>query len=144
MLIKTALVFTHQRGSGNLVYLADTSGRMSTVYKAERVGDVNTETETVERKGMNKEVRLPGVLEHQATGIFLNALLFATLFLLFYFVFIAVFKEELTGLVRLGCCWLGAYALTWVCSYLAQGKARLLLTIFFIAILCAVIVFLPY
>ena len=92
---------------------------------------------------MNKEVRLPGVLEHQATGIFLNALLFATLFLLFYFAFITAFKEELTGLVRLGFCWLGAYAFTWVCSYLAKGKARLLLTLFFIAILCAVFVFRP-
>lgn len=113
------------------------------MYKAERVGDVNTETETVERKGMNKEVRLPGLLEHQATGIFLNALLFATLFLLFYFVFIAVFKEELTGLVRLGCCWLGAYVLTWICSYLAKGKSRLALTLSFIGILIIVFIFRP-
>jgi len=92
---------------------------------------------------MNKEVQLPGLLEHQATGIFLNAIQFMTHFLLFYFVFIAVFKEELTGLVRLGCCWLGAYALTWVCSYLANGKARLVLTIFFIGILLVVFMFRP-
>lgn len=40
-------------------------------------------------------------------------------------------KQELTGLLRLALCWLGAYALTWICSYLANGKARLILTLFF-------------
>ncbi|OGU14945.1 MAG: hypothetical protein A2076_15680 [Geobacteraceae bacterium GWC2_53_11] len=89
------------------------------------------------------EIRLPGVLEHQATGIFLSAILFATHFLLFYFIFISAFQEELTGLVRLGFCWLGAYALTWVCSYLAKGKARLVLTLLFIAILGIVFMFRP-
>jgi len=90
-----------------------------------------------------KEVRLPGVLEHQATGIFLNAILFATHFLLLYFVFISAFKEELTGVVRLGFCWLGAYGLTWICSYRAKGKARLLLTLSFIGILLIVFIFRP-
>ena len=143
MQIEMALVFTHKSGSGDLVYLADQSGEMSSVFTAERVVDVNKETETVGHEGMNKEVQLPGLLEHQATGIFLNAIQFMTHFLLFYFVFIAAFKEELTGLVRLGCCWLGAYALTWVCSYLANGKARLVLTIFFIGILLVVFMFRP-
>ncbi len=92
---------------------------------------------------MNKEVRLPGVLEHQATGIFLNALLFATHFLLFYFVFMSIFKEELDGLLRLGCCWVGAYALTWICSYLTKGKSRLVVTLFFIAILLIISFFRP-
>ncbi|MFA7404681.1 MAG: hypothetical protein WC007_11830 [Pelobacteraceae bacterium] len=86
---------------------------------------------------------MPGLLEHQATGVFLNALMFTTHFLLFYFVFISAFQEELTGLVRLGFCWLGAYALTWVCSYLAKGKARLVLTIVFIGILGIVFMFRP-
>lgn len=53
MQIETALVFTHQRGSGNLVYLADKLGEMSSVCTAEWVVDVNKETETVERKGIN-------------------------------------------------------------------------------------------
>jgi len=91
-----------------------------------------------------KEVRLPGFLEHQATGICLSAILFIVNFLLFYFVFISAFKEELTGLVRLGFCWLGAYALTWICSYLAKGKARLLLTLVFIGILFVVFMFRGY
>jgi hypothetical protein len=86
---------------------------------------------------------LPGILEHQATGIFLNAILFATHFLLFYFIFIAVFKDELTGLARIGFCWLGAYALTWICSYLARGKARFALTLLFIGILAVVFMLRP-
>jgi hypothetical protein len=94
-------------------------------------------------RSAKKEIRLPGLLEHQATGVFLSAVLFATHFLLFYFVFISAFQEELTGLVRLGFCWLGAYALTWVCSYLTKGKARLVLTLLFIVILFIVFMFRP-
>lgn len=95
------------------------------------------------KQSAQKEVRLPGLLEHQATGIFLSAVLFATHFFLFYFVFITAFNEELSGLLRLGLCWLGAYALTWVCSYLSKGKSRLALTLFFIAILGIVFMFRP-
>jgi hypothetical protein len=113
------------------------------MYKVQRFGEVKKQTETVEGKGMIKEVRLPGLLEHQATGYFLSAVLFATHFLLFYFICTFAFRDEFTGLIRLFFCWLGAYALTWICSYLAKGKARLLLTLFFVGILCAVFVFRP-
>ena len=55
----------------------------------------------------------------------------------------SVFKEELDGLLRLGCCWVGAYALTWICSYLTKGKSRLVVTLFFIAILLIISFFRP-
>lgn len=90
---------------------------------------------------MIKEVRLPGLLEHQATGYFLSAVLFVTNFLLFYFICTIAFKDEFSGLVRLVFCWLGSYGLTWMCSYLTAGKARLVLTLLFVGILVIVFMF---
>jgi len=91
----------------------------------------------------NTEIALPGLLESRAVSIILGAVLFATNFLLFYFIFTFTFKEELTGLPRLALCWLGAYALTWIICYLAKGTARLALTLFFIGILCFTFMFRP-
>ncbi len=55
----------------------------------------------------------------------------------------SVFKEELDGLLRLGLCWVGAYALTWIYSYLTKGNSRLVVTLFFIAILLIISFFRP-
>lgn len=93
------------------------------------------------KQAAQNEVRLSRLLEHQSTGYFLSAVLFATHFLLFYFICIFAFEEGFTGLIRLALCWLGAYALTWICSYLVTGKARLILTLLFVCILVVVFMF---
>lgn len=79
-----------------------------------------------------------GLLQHRAVGIALNAVLFATNFLLFFFI-VSSILAEITGYLRLGLCWVGAYTMTWVMSMLAKGAFRLVLTLVFIVLLFIVL-----
>lgn len=74
------------------------------------------------------------ILEHRAIGIFLSALLFGTNFLLFYFIWQHAFPG-ITGIVRVGMCWVGAYAFTWMMTYVTKGIARLALALILMAVL---------
>ncbi len=84
----------------------------------------------------------PNILERREVGIVLNAVQFVTNFILFYFICISVFPD-ITGLVRLVLCWVGAYTLTWIMTLLAKGAARLLLTLLFLGVLYIVFRYQP-
>jgi len=81
-------------------------------------------------------------LEQRAVGVFLSAVLFVCNFLLFYFIWLHSFPD-ITGLLRVGLCWVGAYALTWVMASLAKGGARLALAAAFLVILYVVFRYRP-
>jgi len=76
-------------------------------------------------------------LEQRFVGVFLNAILFICNFLLFYFVWLYAFPD-ITGLLRVALCWVGAYVMTWIMSFLAKGVARLVLVVAFLGILYVV------
>ncbi len=72
--------------------------------------------------------------EGRVASFLLSAVLFAANFLIFYFLWISVFPN-MTGLIRLAVCWVGAYAMTWIMTLLAKGLiARCILTLFFIGL----------
>jgi hypothetical protein len=81
-------------------------------------------------------------LKQRAVGILLNAVLFVTNFLLFYFIWLYAFPD-ITGLVRVGLCWVGAYVLTWIMASLAKGVTRLALAAAFLGILYFVFKYQP-
>ena len=75
----------------------------------------------------------PGIAERRDVAIILSAVLFVINFLCFYFIWIAVFPE-ITGIVRMVICWIGAYALTWVMTYVTKGVSRVILTLIMLAV----------
>jgi len=81
-------------------------------------------------------------LERRPVGVFLNAILFISNFLLFYFIWLYAFPD-ITGILRVVLCWVGAYVLTWVMAYLAKGAARLALVAVFLGILYIVFKYQP-
>lgn len=81
-----------------------------------------------------QKLKKQNILERRGVGILLSAVLFATNFLLMYFIWFSVFND-ITGLARIALCWVGAYALTWVMTFLAKGAARLILTLLFLGLL---------
>jgi hypothetical protein len=82
------------------------------------------------------------ILERRAVSIILNAVLFISNFLLFYFIWLYSFPD-ITGLARVGLCWAGAYALTWVMASQTRGAARLALVTVFLGILYVVFRYRP-
>lgn len=89
-----------------------------------------------------KSIDTPNILERRYVGIALNAVLFATNFLIFYFICISVF-QDIIGIVRLVVCWVGAYSMTWVMAFLAKGLARLVLVLTFLGLLYVVLMYKP-
>lgn len=69
-----------------------------------------------------------GILERRDVSIILSAVLFIINFLLFYFIWLYAFPD-MTGIMRIVFCWIGAYALTWLMNYMAKGVWRLILTL---------------
>lgn len=74
-----------------------------------------------------------GILERRDVSIILSAVLFIINFLLFYFIWLYAFPE-MTGIMRIVFCWGGAYALTWLMTYMTKGVSRLILTLIMIAV----------
>ncbi len=68
------------------------------------------------------------IAERRDVAIILSVVLFVINFLLFYFIWISAFPE-MTGILRVVLCWIGAYALTLVMTYMTKGVARLILTL---------------
>ncbi len=75
----------------------------------------------------------PKILERRDVALILNAVLFVINYLCFYFIWMMVIPE-LTGILRLVVCWVGAYSLTWVMTYATKGMSRLVLTVIMIAV----------
>lgn len=75
----------------------------------------------------------PGILERRDVSIILSAVLFVINFLFFYFIWVYTFPD-IKGLMRIALCWVGAYALTWVMTYVTKGVSRLILTIIMIGV----------
>lgn len=73
------------------------------------------------------------ISDRRDVAIILSAVLFVINFLCFYFIWSLVFPE-ITGILRIIFCWVGAYALTWVMTYLTRGVARLVLTLIMLAV----------
>jgi len=81
-----------------------------------------------------KEVTLKtGISERRDVAMILAAVLFAINFLGFYCIWLIVFPE-MTGIMRVVMCWVGAYALTWIMTYLTKGVSRLILTLIMIGV----------
>ena len=74
-----------------------------------------------------------GILERRDVSIILSAVLFIINFLLFYFIWLYAFPG-MTGIIRIAFCWLGAYSLTWLMTYMTKGVSRLILTLIMIAV----------
>ena len=81
----------------------------------------------------NETTRIPGILERRDVSILLSAVLFASNFLSFYFIWLFVFPA-ITGLMRVAMCWVGAYALTWMMTYVTKGVSRLVLTLIMLGV----------
>lgn len=73
------------------------------------------------------------ILERRDVTIILSAVLFITNFLLFYFIWLYAFPG-ITGILRLIFCWIGAYAFTWLMTYMTRGLARLVLTLIMLGV----------
>jgi hypothetical protein len=93
-------------------------------------------------KKPHQQAESSGILERRPVGIFLNGVLFVCNFLLFYFIWLYSFPD-ITGLLRVVLCWVGAYVLTWVMALLAKGAARLVLAAVFLGILYVVFMYRP-
>ena len=63
------------------------------------------------------------ILERRDVTIILSAVLFVINFMLFYFIWLYAFPD-MTGIVRVVFCWVGAYAFTWLMTYVTKGVAR--------------------
>ena len=90
----------------------------------------------------NKTAEVLSILERRDVSMILSAVLFGTNFILFYFIFFNVFKD-ITGLLRLALCWVGAYAMTWTMTYMAKGTTRLVLTLILLGVLYIVFRYQP-
>lgn len=82
---------------------------------------------------LKETTKNPGVLERRDVAIILSAVLFGINFLLFYFIWRYAFPG-ITGIMRVVLCWTGAYALTWVMTYVTKGGARLILTLIMLGV----------
>lgn len=73
------------------------------------------------------------VFERRDVTIILSAVLFVINFLFFYFIWLYAFPG-ITGIVRVLLCWVGAYAFTWLMTYMTKGIWRLLLVVFMMGV----------
>ncbi len=80
-----------------------------------------------------KRARKPSFFERPLAARALNVLLFFSIFLLLYFLWVLSFPG-VSGLSRLIPCWVLAYGFTWIVVYLTRGTARLLVTLTFLAL----------
>lgn len=84
----------------------------------------------------------PPFFDRRYVTIILSAVLFVINFLFFYFLFIFILPE-MTGIIRAVLCWVGAYALTWIMTYLFKGVSRFVLTLIMIALQCVIFLYRP-
>ena len=75
----------------------------------------------------------PSISERRDVAIILSAVLFVINFLCIYFIWSSIFAE-ITGILRLVVCWIGAYAMTWFMTYVTKGVSRLILTLIMLAV----------
>ena len=73
------------------------------------------------------------ILERRDVAIILSAVLFVINFMFFYFIWMYAFPG-ITGIMRVIFCWVGAYAFTWLMTYMTKGLARLILTLIMLGI----------
>lgn len=89
---------------------------------------------------MKTNTNRESILEQRAVTIPLNAVMFITNFFLVYFVWL-MSAPEMTGLGRIISCWVAAYGLTWMMTYLAKGKTRLVVAVLLLGVLIFVLTF---
>jgi len=89
---------------------------------------------------MKKAAKQENFLERRPVAIALNAVLFITNFFLVYFVLLLSFPE-ITGPWRVVSCWVAAYGLTWMMTYLTRGAGRLVLALLLLGVLLFVFTF---
>jgi hypothetical protein len=73
------------------------------------------------------------MLERRDVTIILSAILFVINFMCFYFIWLYAFPG-ITGIMRLLLCWVGAYAFTWLMTYMTRGVWRLILTVIMLGV----------
>lgn len=73
------------------------------------------------------------ILERRDVSIILSAVLFVINFMCFYFIWLYAFPG-ITGIMRLILCWVGAYAFTWLMTYMTKGVSRLILTLIMLGV----------
>lgn len=73
------------------------------------------------------------ISERRDVAIILAGVLFVINFLCIYFIWSSIFPE-ITGILRLVLCWIGAYAMTWFMTYATKGISRLILTLIMLAV----------
>jgi hypothetical protein len=73
------------------------------------------------------------ISERRDVAIILAGVLFVINFLCIYFIWSSIFPE-ITGILRLVLCWIGAYAMTWFMTYVTKGVSRLILTLIMLAV----------
>jgi hypothetical protein len=73
------------------------------------------------------------ISERRDVAIILAGVLFVINFLCIYFIWSSIFPE-ITGILRLVLCWIGAYSMTWFMTYVTKGVSRLVLTIIMVAV----------
>jgi hypothetical protein len=86
---------------------------------------------------MKKVTKEENIWERRAVSISLNAVLFMTNFFLVYFIWL-LSAPEISGLGRLTVCWVAAYGLTWMMTYVTKGAVRLVLAILLLGVLAFV------
>ncbi|MBL0226881.1 MAG: hypothetical protein IPQ16_15345 [Geobacteraceae bacterium] len=73
------------------------------------------------------------ISERRDVAIILAGVLFVINFLCIYFIWSFIFPE-ITGILRLVLCWIGAYSMTWFMTYVTKGVSRLILTLIMLAV----------
>lgn len=66
-------------------------------------------------------------------AVILSGVLFVGNFFCFYFIWLNLFPE-ITGIMRIAFCWVGAYALTWFMTFVTKGVARLILALIMLGV----------
>lgn len=77
--------------------------------------------------------RETGFAGRRDVAVILSGVLFLGNFFCLYFIWLNLFPE-ITGIMRIAFCWVGAYALTWFMTYVARGWARLILALIMIGV----------
>lgn len=89
-----------------------------------------------------KQAEKPKFMDRRGINLVISAVLFLTNFLLMYFIFQRTFPD-IVGISRVLMVWVGAYAMTWVMSYVTRGLARLVLSLTLLGVLYAVLLYRP-
>lgn len=89
---------------------------------------------------MKKHPRPVNFLERRAVSIPLNAVIFITNFFLVYFIWL-LSAPEVSGIGRVVTCWIVAYGLTWMMTYLTKGAVRVALAVFLLGVLTFIMTF---